>query len=237
MLLTTADRPRSGGLLAADGAVFIDAEEDSERLRELIAFGVPVVAADGAPVPGPKPSLSIDINYDEVIGHLLRSAVASGARRPMLIAPDLSLASSWRDRVTAAFERWCEHLGVSGSVRMFPVNGPDADIIALVRGELEQKNAPDTMIFAGQRLAAVCSAALHIGYADSAVPWISSCAGDPLSEVNAPQISALDTQPHEFGRRSGEALAGLISADKLPSSTHEVWPTRIAWAEHWARVD
>lgn len=237
VLLTTADRPRSGGLLAADGAVFIDAEEDSKRLRELIAFGVPVVAADGAPVPGPKPSLSIDINYDEVIGHLLRSAVASGARRPMLIAPDLSLASSWRDRVTAAFERWCEHLGVSGSVRMFPVNGPDADIIALVRGELEQKNAPDTMIFAGQRLAAVCSAALHIGYANSAVPWISSCAGDPLSEVNAPQISALDTQPHEFGRRSGEALAGLISAGKLPSATHEAWPTRIAWAEHWARVD
>jgi DNA-binding LacI/PurR family transcriptional regulator len=220
VLLTTADRPRSGGVLTADGAVFIDCEEHSERLRELVAAGVPVVAADGAPVPGPKPNLSIEIDYDDVMGQLLRSAVSSGARRPMLVAPDLSLASSWRDRITAAFTRWCDTLGVPAHVRRFPVNGPDTDIVALARTELERPDAPDAMIFAGQRLAAVCSSALQLGFSDSAVPWIASCAGDPLSEVAAPQISALDTQPHEFGRRSGAALA-----------------TRIVWAEHWALGD
>jgi DNA-binding LacI/PurR family transcriptional regulator len=117
------------------------------------------------------------------------------------------------------------------------VNGPDTDIVALARTELERPDAPDAMIFAGQRLAAVCSSALQLGFSDSAVPWIASCAGDPLSEVAAPQISALDTQPHEFGRRSGAALATLISSPESPPPAFEVWPTRIVWAEHWALGD
>lgn len=233
VLLTTADRPRGGGQLTADGAVFIDCEEGSERLRELVDAGVPVVAADGAPADGPAPDISIEIDYDDVIEQFLSAARAAGAQRPLLIAPDHSLASSWRDRIIAAFQERCDLLGFAAPVRMFPVNGPDADIVALIRTELNREQTPDCIIFGGQRLAAVCATALELGTPNSPVPWIASCAGDPLSEVNAPQISALDTRPHDFGHRAGEALASLIRGGVAPISGFETWPTQIAWADTW----
>ena len=233
VLLTTADRPRSGGHVTADGAVFVDCEEGSERLSELIDAGVPVVAADGAPSDGPTPDLSVEIDYDDVIKQFLSAAHASGAQRPLLIAPDHSLASSWRDRIIRAFADQCSRLGFDAPVRMFPVNGRDADIVELIRTEIAGDQAPDCLIFGGQRLAGVCSAALGLGTPDSPVPWLASCAGDPLSEVDAPQISAVDPRPHDFGYRAGAALTSLIAGDAAPASRDEAWPTEIAWATHW----
>lgn len=232
VLLTTADRPRSG-TRSADGAVFIDCQEGSTRLRELRESEVPVVAADGVPRGLPPANLAVDIDYEWVVTQFLRAGQEAGARLALLVAPDASLASAWRDRLLDAFARQTITVGLPGRVRDFAVDGTDAELVELIASELGGEQAPDLLVFGGQRLAAVAASALELGLPGSAAPWLASCAGDPLSEVADPRIAAVDARPRAFGARCGNALATLLGEATPPRNAEERWPVQIAWATHW----
>lgn len=245
VLLSTGDQPHTQGALGIDGAVFIDYEAGSTRLAELVGSGVPVVVGDGVPDGAPHPTREVNVDYAQVLRQVLSAATAAGARHPLLVAPDTTLDSAWRDDLLSDFDEICRECDVDGDVITFPVDAGDPHLLEVIRAVLDEgaartRPAPDTLIFGGQRLAGVVCSSLGLGRPGSTVPWVASLAADPFSEIPSPVITAVDMRPRAFGRRCGQALVESLGPEAGPdhvagAAEVEDWPIRIDWAEHWAQ--
>lgn len=234
VVLAASNAAGRGEAFRVDGGAVVDWEAGRNGVDELVRARVPVVAADGVPPGAPSPAAILQVDYRGQLERILRSAHAGGASRVAVVAPDESLASRWTLDVSSS----CEAVG--GVLRLpvvtarFPIFGTSEELTELVRQLLARPDAPDCIVFAGQNLAGYAAANLQLGAPGSAVPWIASCAGDPITEIAAPNITAIVANPMAMGGRCAQLLHGLI-AEETPRTEPlvEEWPSTIAFAEHW----
>lgn len=230
-LLLAADRAGGAEARLVDGAVIVDWATDLVAPGELVAAGIPVLAVDGVPPGQPEPAAVVAVDYRTHAAEATRRAIASGARRPVLLEPGESLDSAWRQTLIDGYIDACEEAGLPARRFGFRVGLTADELVALLEG-IAAEAEPDCIVFGGERLAGIAMTSLGWGAADSAVPWIVSCAGDPITELPSPHITALDLDAHGFGRYCGEVLLELI--ESRPTTTRFAeWPAEFAWAEHW----
>ncbi|NLT25243.1 MAG: LacI family transcriptional regulator [Microbacteriaceae bacterium] len=233
LLLSESDHPRTASLRTVDAAVVVDWGPATTAPASLLAAGIPVLAVDGAPEGAPPPTAMIDVDYRGRTIEAVRRAAELGAHRALLVEPGLSIESAWRHALIAGFDAACAETGIEPHRREFTVGDSADDLVELLlrtRAEI----GPDLVVFGGQRLAGIARTALDWGEPQSPVPFVVSLAGDPVSELPSPCITALDLDPRGYGAHCGDLVLRLLddAADPVAPS---IWPTRFEWAAHWSR--
>lgn len=223
-----ANQDRRSGII--DGAVVVDWNKGLQAPLELLAAGIPVLAADGVPDDSIKPTAIVSTDYHELVRNMTSAAIASGAKRPLLVAPD-EFDTAWQHDIITGFQAACREVEVEAMQSSFPVGGTATELIELLERVVPELR-PDCLVFGGQRLAGIAHVTFGYGEPDSAIPWLVSCAGDPLTEISSPVITAADPAPLGFGQRCGQVLLHIIeSGQPLPNTID--WPAQVTWAEHW----
>lgn len=235
-LLLVTSPPTARSTVHVDGALVIDWLPEISAADLSYGNNVPLFSAGDVP-PGNEhvPSLAVDY-YGQTVG-IIRAAQASGAKRPVMIAPDSAFDSAWARTTKAAF------LDATNGAPIHPisVDSTYSEVIAHCE-DVQARHDPDFVLFGPQRFAGIASLSRAWGRPDSVVPWIASTAGDPVTELGSEFVTAIGANPHDFGIRAGGALLTLAHHRRLaPDNTteapieplHAVQPSAIHWAHHW----
>jgi DNA-binding LacI/PurR family transcriptional regulator len=235
-LLLVTSPAASGSSVPVDGALVVDWLPEVSASTLSYGESVPLFSAGDVP-PGSESVPSLSVDYYGQTSRLVRAALASGAQRPAMIAPDSSFNSAWARSICQAFSD-----STNGApITRIPVDS-NQEGVASTCSEIFDRSRPDFVIFGPQRFAGIASLMLGWGKPGSDVPWIASCAADPLTELHSRHISGINANPRRFGYEAASRLleritaasgrVGLTSNEPEPP-LHATHPSTIQWADHW----
>lgn len=236
-LVLTSDTTGQPQATLVDGAIIID-WLPRQVVPPLLSHGnMPVVTAGRVSNPELKTATTVRVDYVELAAEMVSAAVEAGAERVAMLAPDSGFDSDWAASTELGARLASETLGVSFDVERISVAADAPEVLAAATGIAARHN-PDLVVFGPQRFAGIVTPVLGWGRSGSSVPYVISCAGDPVSELSSPDITAIDASPRDFGRECATELIALIreaapiDSENTPRVvTHEA---RIHWATHWA---
>ena len=230
LLLATSSvhQPR----LQVDGAVVVDWLPDSDAPVSPSGTGLPLVSAGRAPTSSPPPNAVIAVDYERLTREIVDGAISAGAARVGMLAPDAAFESDWSRAIVRGTRAACDEAGLALEVRRLAVDSSAAEVCTAAE-ELAADHEPDLVVFGAQRLAGIAQFNFGWGAPDSPVPYLASCAGDPITELTSPRISAIDAGPREFGERCARELLRIIEERDARTGTVLEQPARIHWADHW----
>ena len=209
-----------------DGTIVVDWLPHQDWAEAMRADSGPVVCAGRPPVRGASPDRVVEIDYPTLVRQMMDRTIQDGAQRPLMIAPDRRFQSSWAQSIEQGFRTAVSAAGHTPVVVPAPVDATADEILNVVDLAVSQ-DRPDAILFGPQRFAGIAHLARGWGRADSEIPWVASCAGDPLSELGVPGITAIDTRPRDFGARCAQELWGLLSTGTPVASTEDVDESRL----------
>lgn len=234
LVLVTSSAPSRAGI-HVDGAVVVDWLPGQREPSRLVELGTPVVSAGDVPDDVAAPQLIVRINYAKLAELMTDAAAAQGATRIAMIAPDAEFATDWTASCMRGVASACVRHGIEPVIWRMPVTADAARVLATAE-RLVAEHAPDAVLFGPQRFAGIVASALGWGRPGSAVPFLASCAGDPVTELSTDVITAIDTSPRAFGARCARELVALIGAGERADQAAPVrlaQPASIHWATHW----
>lgn len=237
LLLVMTDRVDRRRRPRVDGAIVVDWTPELRGPAQLHAAGVPLIAAGGVPNeadPHAFPAAVVRVDYGSYVRRIVAAAARAGAARPGMLAPDSDFESDWSTVIVDAFRGACRTAGLEPALRRISVAASAAEVVD-ASISLQSTAAADFLLFGPQRFAGIARATLGWGAPTSDVPWLASCAGDPVSEISDPVVTAIDVDARSFGARCGQELVAILSNQPSESPTpFEIeHPATISWAEHW----
>jgi DNA-binding LacI/PurR family transcriptional regulator len=131
--------------------------------------------------------------------------------------------SSYAFDVSRAYDEWCARAGVDPMVARLSVTPTDAELSVTVRW-IASGQEFDSLVFVAQGLAARSLAVLQsLGRRVGRDFHLGTLVGDPATELNNPEIHAVDLRPREFGHEVVILLHEIISgqASENDRRTHE----------------
>lgn len=213
-----------------DAAVVVDWTPDMRQPADLLASGVPVVAADGVPDEALRPTVRIDADSRRLVSEITAAAATDGAQTAALLVTGRSLETEWQREVVAGVTAAASAAEMPLRVAELAVGSRAGAIIEAVES-IVADGPLGVLVCLGERWAGVAHSVLRYGEPDSPVPRLASCSGDPITELPSPAITAIDLHPHGYGARCGELVLAQLRGDALPERVR--WPGEIAWAGHW----
>lgn len=230
-LVLVTDHNRHQNTLC-DGAILVDWLPESRLAEQLIAANIPVVSAGDTPAHEPRPTAIVRVNYEELADKMVSHAIAAGGKSVAMLAPDRDFASDWATQIVAGVQNACHKHNISPAIVSVPVSMSAAEVVEAAK-EVYISHRPDIFVFGPQRYAGIVVPTLGWGHADSEVPFVLSCAGDPVTELSSPIITAINPQPREFGIRCAQILIDILAAETKTQTPLTVeHPGIIHWAEH-----
>ncbi|HET8758295.1 MAG TPA: LacI family DNA-binding transcriptional regulator [Solirubrobacteraceae bacterium] len=203
LLVPTAAPDRQMRRLHIDGAIVVDPTGNEGLLR---SGAVPVVTTGRVPGAGSGDVPWVDNDFRAGTTLVLDHLLATGRRRPALIAG--SPRQSYVADAIGAFAAWCHARDLEP--RIVHVDGPatDAAGAAAARELLASGDRPDAVHATLDRLAiGIAGAALSMGLRIPEDLAVTAGSDAPALAFHRPPITALDLNPGDVGR---EAVAALI---------------------------
>ncbi|WP_311477103.1 LacI family DNA-binding transcriptional regulator [uncultured Gulosibacter sp.] len=234
LVLVSSDRKSKTTPVRVDGAIVVDWTPKLHAPRFLHDAGVPILAAgrQASDLIESTPAQTIWVNYAPMVSQIVTAAAKSGAKRFAMIAPDDSLRSDWAVSIVDGFNRAVEELELPGQVINIPVTASPARIIETALSLCEAET-PDCVIFGPQRFAGIAKLHLGWGVPGSNVPYLASCAGDPLSELSDDALTSISAAPWKFGERCGKSIVEILGGAEFPKMREH--RAKIIWGQHWAQ--
>lgn len=200
-----------------DGVIVIDPIGDDLRARELMEMPVPVVAGEHAPA-GMPPCAVVAADHATAVRAVLDAAAASGARRPLLAAPDAR--SGWGELLRATVDAWCTE---NGTAPVF-VSTTFGDLSVERHRELLAPVLtadPEIDLVLGAGPAAALGAA-QVLRAQRRLPGLdvllACCADDPVLLDQTPAITAVELPAHALGTACVEHLLSVLTGEDGPEA-------------------
>jgi len=208
ILLTTNEHFLSSNAVGADGAVMLGQGEGAQRVTEVAAMNLPIVAW-GEPVPGVGIKV---VGSDNRMGGKLAAEhlVARGASR-LLFLGDMQ-----HPEIAARLEGFREALAASEArlVGSLPCPFTPEGAADVVRRALDDGTVFDAIFAASDFIAAgACDALLAHG---TTVPGDVAIVGfddAPIASVHRPSISSIRQDGAAAGRTLGAAIVALIEGN------------------------
>ena len=211
-LVIVPSSPDEGELVSlppVDGFILIEPHSDDRGVGVILEQELPVVSGDVPPVGFPEPWGIVESPNEQTTREVFDRFVAAGAKRPGLLLTDD--VSSWSADLDHTYRQWCNERGLEPRVLQADIHLPVDEL----RERLKPWVAPDTgcdAIFAGGDGIAVriVGALESFGYRVGESVQVISGVDSPMMEFHSPRITAIDLQPHQFGRACADLLIELL---------------------------
>ncbi|MEE6169657.1 MULTISPECIES: LacI family DNA-binding transcriptional regulator [unclassified Mycolicibacterium] len=195
-----------------DGIIVVDPLAGDAALESLFAANRPVVTV-GRMLESdtPRTAAEIEIDHYGMATALLSAIREAGGGRPALVALDQKVDSSYVFDVSRAYQQWCSRADVAPLTTRLSATPTDTELAEAIR-EIVGCPEIDTLVFAAQGLAARSVAVLRsLGFQVGSDFHLGTLVGDPASELNNPDIHAVDLRPREFGHAAVTFLHEIIA--------------------------
>ena len=201
-----------------DGIIAVDPLPGDAALESLFAANRPIVTVgrilDRNAIHN---AAEIEIDHYGMATALLDTIRAAGGGRPALVTLDQTVDSSYSFDVSRAYQDWCSRADVTPLTTRLSATPTDAELAEAIR-EIVGNSEIDGLMFAAQGLAARSVAVLQsLGHRVGSDFHLGTLVGDPATELNNPEIHAVDLRPREFGHAAvtflHEIIAGRASAN------------------------
>ncbi|MEA5119798.1 MAG: LacI family DNA-binding transcriptional regulator [Propionibacterium sp.] len=192
-----------------DGVIIMDPIGDDLRARELMTYGLPVVAGEHLPENMPDCQV-VAADHREAVNRILRLVTDQGGHRPLLICPDRN--SGWGDELRRVFSDWCSREQLPE--HLLEVRFAEYDPEQLrPRIEAELKAHPEIDFILAASLSSALGALRAIegvGRITGTDIGLACCADDPsLTEVS-PQVTAVALPARALGAACAERLFQML---------------------------
>jgi DNA-binding LacI/PurR family transcriptional regulator len=227
-----AREPAPDRSFQVDGAVIIDAPPDEPLVASLLAAGVPVVTVGRYTGLGADRIAGVlNARHDQLQQAVLDELRRRGWTRPAMIAVDDALSSSWAVETRERYLTWCARNGVRPLIHEVGLDEAPSALADALTALIERDEA-DAIICGGQGYAAQSQLVLEDrGLVVCRDVALASFAGDRLTEIGNPRISAIDLAPSDYGAAAASLLGDLLDAP--PQETVHRWfdGARVHFAE------
>ena len=204
-----------------DGIVVVDPTGEEPLLQHC---GVPVVTAARVPEDG-RETAWVDSDHHAGTRRVLDHFLEAGRSRPALLTS--TARQSYVDDTTAAYTTWCKERGLEPIVGLVATD-PTEEAAAAVMGDLlNTKPRPDAVYATFDRMA--LGVLLACRERRISVPEdlaVAALTDSPLLRTTVPQITALDLDAPEIGRRVIELLVALVEGEE-PASRQIMVPSTL----------
>lgn len=224
MLLTTNEHFLSSNAVGADGAVMLGQGEGAQRVTEVAAMNLPIVAW-GEPVPGV--SIKVVGSDNRMGGKLAAEHLVSRGAARLLFLGDMQ-----HPEIAARLEGFREALAASEArlVGALPCPFTPEGAAEVVRQAIDDGTGFDAIFAASDFIAAgACDALLARGIK---VPTEVSIVGfddAPIASVHRPSISSIRQDGAAAGRALGAAAIALVEGSQ--SATAQALPVELVARE------
>ena len=209
------------GHLSPDGIVVVDPTGEEPLLQPR---GIPVVTAARVPEDG-RETAWVDSDHHAGTRRVLDHFLEAGRSRPALLTS--TARQSYVDDTTAAYTTWCKERGLEPIVGLVAAD-PTEEAAAAVMGDLlTTKPRPDAVYATFDRMA--LGVLLACRERRISVPEdlaVAALTDSPLLRTTVPQITALDLDAPEIGRRVIELLVALVEGEE-PASRQIMVPSTL----------
>ncbi|HEY0888643.1 MAG TPA: LacI family DNA-binding transcriptional regulator [Nocardioides sp.] len=216
-----AQRPARRRDFGVDGAVVIDMSAADELPRQLVAAGVPVVAAGR--ILGHEGEHAVIETPDREMAHQMFELMRSrGARRIAFVTPLHDFAVAWAVDVSEAYVAWCGQADQEVLMRSISVAATDTELAAAI-DEVVRIPGVDALVLAAEGWAARAKPMLTAHGVDVGGSFqLGSLAGDPLTDGADAAISRVDLGARAFGVDAFDLLLDILSgaADRAAVRVH-----------------
>lgn len=201
-----------------DGIVVVDPLPGDPALDSLFATNRPVVTV-GRILDSDTPHTAAEIEIDHygMATSLLDAIRAAGGSRPALVALDQKVDTSYVFDVSRAYQEWCSRADVTPLTTRLSATPTDTVLAEAIRETISDCEI-DALVFEAQGLAARSFPVLQsLGRRVGGDFHLGTLVGDPTTELNNPDIHAVDLHPRQFGHAAvaflHEIIAGQASAN------------------------
>lgn len=233
VLTTTQSGNRSGPVV--DGAVVVDWLPQQRTPPQFRFADFPVVAAGAVSSNEFMPTTVVSADYARIASEMVTAAIAQGAKKVAMLAPDPGFGSDWATSTEQGVRSACEKVDADLAVARIRVSADSHEVVEAAK-HLYDGFYPDAVVFGPQRFAGIVAPVLGWGSPGHDVPFVMSCAGDPVTELTSPTITAIDADPRVFGRECARELIDAIeTGPTTPAKSPRIvaHTARIHWATHW----
>ncbi|MFV0458722.1 MAG: LacI family DNA-binding transcriptional regulator [Actinomycetales bacterium] len=195
-----------------DGYIVIDAADQDQQLRRIVAAGKPVVSAEPLPADLAPAAGTVSFDHERAATDLLNHLAAQGARRIALISPPLD--TSWARQISVAYTTWCRRSGSTPQVVTAPFLADQDSIRQPVEELFADGREPDAILVAQDGIAAAVSAAVTArGHVVGADVLLAACVDGLSVRSCVPPITAIDLLPREHGQACADLLLSVLDED------------------------
>lgn len=234
-VLLDHEHSRANPLTLVDAAIVVDWSSDLRTPSQLARAGIPIFAVDGIPSPDAPATKVISTNYAALTVEIAERAISKGAHKAALLSSSSLPGVAWQRDVHTTLEAACTAHGIPLAHVDLAIGTPANEVAAAIKSLIDREQ-PDLLVSTGERWAGIANLYLQLGEPDSSVPWLVSTAGDPITELSSPHITAFDLMPYEYGRHCGDLVVAFLDGEGATADRNEaVWDARINWARHWSQ--
>ncbi|WP_210508271.1 LacI family DNA-binding transcriptional regulator [Naasia sp. SYSU D00057] len=207
--LLTEDQILEGSSPLVDGTVVVDPAEGDPVLEALLDSSAPVVCVDPGESVLARSAGGAGTDNVAALAALTATVLQGGARRPVLLAPPLD--SGWSAGSRRGYEFTCAESGVPARVAEIPFTPDVADIAAVSRELLDDRDAVDAVIALPEgAVIGVLTAALAAGRRVGDDLMLASGVDNLDTRTATPAITALDLHAREIGIDCAELLLARV---------------------------
>lgn len=207
-----------------DGIIVVDPVSGDASLDSLLASSLPIVTVGRIlDRDANHTAAEIEIDHYGMATALLDAMRAAGGARPALVALDQKVDSSYVFDVLRGYREWCSKAGAPPLVTRLSATPTDVELAQAIR-EIVNHQEIDALVFGAQGLAGRAFAVLQaLGQQVGSNFHLGTLVGDPATELNNPEIHAVDLRPREFGHGAVAFLHEIIAgqASVTDRRTHQ----------------